>query len=52
MENDKKKLRKLQSLRNVTAPAGERVFNKTLKKVLIILWHHAVFARIGMIKSP
>ena len=51
MENDKKELRKLQSLRMFTAPAGEHIFKKTPKKVLIILWHHAVFVKTGIIKS-
>ena len=51
MENDKKELRKLQSLRMFAAPAGQHIFKKTLKKVLIVLWHYAVFVRIGIIKS-
>ena len=51
MENDKKELRELQSLVVFTAPAGEYIFKKTLKKVLIILWHHAVFVRTCFIKS-
>ena len=34
-----------------TAPAGEQISNKTLKKVLVILWHRAVFVKTGFIKS-
>ena len=51
MENDKKEPRKLQSLSMFTALAGEHIFKKALKKVQMILWHHAVFVRIGIIKS-
>ena len=51
MKNNKKELGKLQSLKMFTAPAGEHIFNKALKKVLIILWHNAVFVRIGIITS-
>ena len=50
-KRQKKKLRKLQSLRMFTAPAREHIFKKTLKKVLIILWHHNVFIKICILKS-
>ena len=51
MGSDKKELRKLQSLRMFTSPAEEHIFKKTLKKILIILWHDAVFVRICITKS-
>ena len=44
MENSKKELREGE-------PEGKNIFNKTLKEVLIILWHYAVFVRTGFVKS-
>ena len=51
MENDKKEQRELQSLMMFTAPAGEHILKNTRKRVLIILWHHAVFVKIGIMKK-
>lgn len=51
MENEKQELEQLKSLEMLTASAGEYIFKKNLKKVMIILWHHAVFVGSGIIKS-
>ena len=51
MENEKQELEQLKSLEMLTASAGECIFKKNLKKVMITLWHHAAFVGSGIIKS-
>ena len=46
-----KRAKRIAITGDVSTPTGEHIFNKKLKKVLIILWHHAVFVRTGFIKS-
>ena len=48
--NGKRKAR-ARTIKITRESAGEYIFKKNLKKVMIILWHHAAFVGSGIIKS-